>query len=439
MNSRTRRLLVAVLTTSALASVALAPNLASAGLNTTGTILDDPGNNPPPYDTALGGKHPNDAGTRGCDTISPLTQNRDLVAYNNNAENATDIRACVGEADILSYSLDTLTPGKITWKVETRYPIPPPGSTAAAQSGAHTFSYYVFFQNARKQNKRQIVGETLDCTGFSHQGPFLSGNNEYFFFTWKIALAGPTWVESKGWGHYDPVGQILYETRFYNDLPGTALSQFCTGAAGGLAHSTVTFPGTGVTDTVSRDAEGNGVLTVTVPQNYCWVNPSGIVNCYRIASPGDTITGVKVATYGEVDVVRTPDLSQITPALGPTGVGLNSIFDWATFAGFDLGIFTPGTERLPGSGCPNFEASQYFTNGEQGATYVNGGNAMGADRDTQVNPFYGLNHYDRSEEIGPVNSLIGPQDHHGPDACNVFIPTAAHFKSTVGGSITVTQ
>ncbi|HVL90054.1 MAG TPA: hypothetical protein VM841_07460 [Actinomycetota bacterium] len=440
---RVKRTFAVAVAMAALAASIFVPNSASAG---GVTINDNPTANPPAWDTALGGKSVNAAGTvSNCDTLNAvLSPNKNFFAYNNGPpvqNGAPNPRGCLGEADIQSFSLDSTTvPGKLTWKMTTRQ-LPRPGtppSTLAAAGGGE-FGYYVFFQNPRRQNARQIIGDAPDCTRFSHAGPYLTGNNEYFFLYWDVHL-GPTGtyqVRNHGWGRWDPVGNILYQTRTSADAPqSNVLSRFCSGTP--ATHQTVNFPGTGVNLSYS----GN-TMTMSVPFNYCWINLSNIVNCYEIAAPGDQIVGVQAATHGGV-FIGTPDL-QSSGGPGPTGAGQNLLVDWAPYAAYDYGTFTPQTERLPGPNCPNFAtAAEYFTSNESPVTpaYVTIGKGPGgADNDYQVNPNYGLNRYDASGETGNKNQSpalpTGPQNHHGATTCDIFIPTAARFIAGAGGSFTV--
>lgn len=439
---RLKKKFAVVLAMAAVSAAIFVPQSAQAG---GVTINDDPGRNPPAWDTALGGRSVNGPGTiSNCDTLNAaLSPNKNFFAYNNGPETssgAPNPRGCLYESDIQSFSLDSNTPGKLTWKMTMRR-LPRPGTTPStlAAAGGANFTYYVFFQNARRQNARQIIGDTPDCTRYSHAGPFLTGNNEYFFLYWDVALgANGTYEErNMGWGRWDPVGNILYQTRTAADpRSSTALSQFCSGTP--AQHNVVTFPGTGVTTSYS----GN-TLTMSVPQRYCWLNLSNIVNCYQIASPGDQIVGVQTAVHGSV-FIGTPDLTGMGGP-GSTGAGQNLLVDWAPYAAYDYGTFTPQTERLPGPNCPNFAtAAEYFTSNESPVTpaYLTLGKGPGgADNDYQVNPNYGLNRYDASGETGNKNQNpvlpTGPQNHHGATTCDIFIPTAARFIAGAGGSFTV--
>ncbi len=447
-----RRTLAVLATAGAMFAVILAPGASRAG--TTGTIADDPQLVPQPYDAPLGGRHPNNAQVNGCDFLNaPLSVNKALLAYNN--ENPTvggapNPRGCLGEADIMSYSMTSLIGNKLELKFTVRGTFPKAGgvvSPLAALSGGE-FHYYIFFQNKRRQNARQIIGDAPNCQQYAHAGPHLSENNEYFFLGYDIAATDNTTAELKygkpqfGWGRWDPVGNILYGTRTYADpaIPASApvkpLSQFCSG---GTHTPLSSWSGTGMTATAS----GN-TLTMTVPMNYCWNNLSNIINCYELAAVGDTITGVQAAVHASV-FVGTPDLTG-SGGPGPTGAGQNLLVDWAPYAAYDFGTLTPQTERIPGPTCPHFNAAQYFTSGELPAnpTYVTTGKGTSGTRDNdyQTNPLYGsrsLRHYDASAAAGTSNAdplPTGTQDHFGPTGCDIFIPTASGFKAGFGGSFT---
>lgn len=420
-----------------MAALGLAPQGASAATSTS--QLDDPGaNTPQPFLKAVGqDRAPNDpGGPAGCDTINPvITTNRNLIAYNNRDFSTTNIRSCVGEADITGWSVTSdVAAKKIVWTITTRSNIPDEGAELGAISnGGTSFGYNLYFQNAAMQNRRQRVGDSLDCTRGTYQGPFLTGNGEYFYMFWSITVDATGQKFGKpafGFGHYDSIGNLGYQTRFGSpdvnnpsDLPVS--SQKCSGTP--AAHTSVQYPGRGMSYSVS----GN-TLTVRMPMHYCWVNFAAVINCYDVANTAQSqrLTNLFVTSSAEVWLVRTPDLTGINPALKPTGVANAFILDWAPWTANNLGDHPSQGNRVPGPTCPNFNPSQYFQPDPDGVlaggTYVNPSRTDLNKEDRQVNPLYGVNNYD-AEGSGSVDNDIGPlpdQGHGGSNVCDVLIPTA---------------
>jgi hypothetical protein len=445
-----RRHVALLLTLAALLTISLVPHVSSAA--STGADDDPAANTPSAALKPVGlDRNPNDAGgpypvgalgstagPTGCDTVNPfLTQNRNTIVYNNQTPNAANTRSCVSDADITHWTLTTNTNGTITWTTTVRGVIPDEGVEAAAISnGGTSFNYDIYFQNAATQNRRQRVGDAADCTRGAYQGPFLTGNGEYLRFYWSNALDAASNKFGKptfGFAHYDPVGNLNYQTRFAPGNFDGAGSQKCTGSPV-ATHTELTSGSTGVSYSVSSDKH---TVSVTIPMHYCWVNKGLVLNCYDIAELGksQTLNNIFVTSGAEVWLVRTPDLSNINPALHPTGVGQTFVLDWAPWGAFDLGTHPAQGDRVPGPTCPNFNASQYFQPDPDGpapgGTYVNSPNNL-AKEDRQVNPLYGLANYDAAG-TGSVDNDLGPlpdQGHGGGIECDPQIVTAPHFADT---------
>lgn len=435
MQMKRSRPLIAVVALGVLFGLIAGPG-AYAG--STGLVADNVSANKPPYVASPPNAWPNTE----CDTLDPiLTQNRDLVAYK-----------CAPEADIVSWFLETtLAPAGLPdrdsgllaagtpvlhahW--EMRAPIPQQGVNVAQEiQGLHLF---MLFQNNNRQNSRQITGDLVDCKRYSHQGPTLTGNDEFLWLEWFVnntpdADGNPLWETGSDVGFFDPVGNILWA--FVPDPPITnGLQSRCPGANAPI-QTGFNDPGSRVSWTVS----GN-VLDLYIPQTFHYYlgAPTYLPRDWVLAAPGDFINGVFTISFAAVNVYSTPEIRVGgIQVLGPQFLTLLFTEDWTPWAANDLGIFTPQTAAVNGPSCPyqggtGIGVLTYVQTTRQGTDM--------RDTDLQVNPLFGapdgLNHFDSTGLPGDTNNPIRNQDHLGPKSCNINIPTAGRFLSSGGLSFT---
>lgn len=409
---------------------------------------DDPGNNT----TSVFTNTKSDPAVPGCDTLDPVTtQNALVVGYKciNHLSDATN----KGILNLTSFEF-TATGGTITLKWTTQGNFPT--AIDPASGVGEGYSVQVWFKNANRQNARQTVGDTLDCTRYAHMGPYLTGNNEYLVIYSGAVLTETGFEVDQGWGHFDPMTNSIWA--FLPDGTGTKCGGCINGMAthcDGLNRVQHAWTGTGMTTTIS----GN-TITTTLPYTFRWVDNQSNELKYDLIAPGDIITAIVPTAGGNIDAATTPplavhtnppcvDVGELTPDCSgePTlsqskqGVSLTTLLDWMPWAGIDLGILPnpSGISEIPSALCPAYHALEYTPGGAKnnvGGTYSPlPKGPLGEDRETQSNPFFGLNHYDSNGASGTTTNDLVSQNHTGTTTCTSPVPAVFRFTST-GGSLT---
>lgn len=407
---------------------------------------DDPGNNT----TSIYTGQKSDPAVPGCDTLDPVTtQNALVVGYKciNNA-----VSGAQGLLDLTSFTF-TAAAGTITLQWTTRGAIPTQIDPVAGITG---YSFQVYFKNANRQNSRQIIGDTLDCTRYAHMGPYLTGNNEYLMIYTGALLEETGFVIDQGWAHNDPMTNSNWA--FLPDNASIPASH-CEGTTR-VPHS---FAGTNMNTTIS----GN-TITTKLPYTFRWVDNQTNELAYELVRSGDLITSITPISGGNVDGATTPSFSVHTnppcvdtegtfPVVGdPTppcsgepdlvqskqGVSFTTILDWLPWAGFDLGIVPnpSGISEIPSALCPGYHALEYQPGGGKnntGGTYAPlGKGPTGQDRDTQANPFFGLSNYDSSGAPGSTSNDLVTQGHGGTNTCTSPVPAVSRFTGSSPATVT---
>lgn len=408
----------------------------------TGAVGDDPANNTAPY---IG---PQATADGGCDTLDPtLTINRNFVAYKcigftNPATGQTE----KGIANLTSGTLETIPTGvsidpddggpkavrnvpgpviHVQWV--TQGSAPNPGAETLIE-GVHGFTFTVYYQNPVAQNRRQNIGSTIDCARYAHMGPYLTGNNEYIVLFYELVFNDIQWEENILFAHYDPVG--LTNWAFVADQDSDGLTpaydpyryRTCSGAVPGPILNG--DPGTQAAAHVTPGPPG--VIDLYVPMNFHWIDNQLVPLTYQLMVPGTPVNSIHWFSASVIDAATTPQIGSFSPQ----GVSFEVLLDWIPWLSYDLGVFTPQTQALPGPSCANFNALEYTPGGAKNAPsgtyapFVKG--PQGQDRDTQVNPLFGspggLDHYDSSGEPGFTFNDIRSQDHLGPTSCSILLP-----------------
>lgn len=411
---------------------------------------DDPNNNT----TSIFTGTKSDPSWPGCDTLDPVTTQNALVVGYKCIIDSVDVDG-PGGLDTASNGLLNLTSfeftagaGTITLKWTTQGLMPK--VLDAPNAGVGGYSFQVWFKNPNRQNARQTIGDTLDCTRYAHMGPYLTGNNEYLVIYSGAVLTETGFEIDQGWGHYDPMTNSIWA--FLPDKAGIP-STHCEGT--NRVSTPGGFVGTNMVSTIS----GN-TLTTTLPYTFRFVDNQTNELAYQLVAPGDVLTAITPTSGGNIDAATTPpiaihtdppcvDVGELTPDCTGTptlvqskqGVSLTTILDWLPWAGIDLGLVPnpTGIQEIPSVLCPAYHPLEYTPGGAKnnvGGTYAplpKGPN--GEDRETQANPFFGLDRYDSSGAPGTTTNDLVPQNHTGTTTCTSPVPGVFRFTST-GGSIT---
>lgn len=407
--------------------------------------VDNPGANPGPWLPSNANSYPNTS----CDTIDPvLTIDETRVAYkcigfpDNPATPANE--AEMGVANLTQAVFETSSTGfpgtstagipaiHMSWT--TSGPVPTPGADTLFE-GVNGFTFAFNFQNYKKQNSRQIIGNTIDCQRYAHMGPYLTGNGEFITMHYELVFEEGVWLENMIWGHTDPVGYSVWA--FVADPSGYARG--CNGTTPVPAPTTGPHndPGSKVQSVVDQP---NKTVHLYVPQEFHWRDNQQVPLTYDFMDAGDSLTGLSANAYAVVDTATTPAINVGPVQQSQSGVSNLFLLDWIPWAGYDLGTLSPQTRGVYGPTCAGYDAMEYTPGGAKNFT---GGSyaplakgPQGQDRDTQVNPLYGapngLNHYDSAAPLlgGNTTNDIKPQDHGGPTICDIIIPTAAWWVDT---------
>lgn len=450
--------------------------LSSAAMGGSWSPTDDQGNNTLPFIPSDANTWPNTT----CDTIDPITTTeRSKVAYK-----CIDIQPTVpgadGYFDLTSASMETIdshaTPDlsvpsgfagnnlkqklsgeqgspsdvlgrdtiKLTWK--TSGPIPSVGVQSTDEllaAGLGGFNFQFYFQVPSKMNKRQIIGDTIDCQRYAHMGPWFTGDKLWWGLQYQLTVEHGLVKQEVFEQVTDPGGFPFGGFLIQSDPPdAVAATRSCNNSAAPATPGPLTsFEGTRWSVT-RPDAN---TLVVYIPMKWRWVDNQRNPYTVTLMSENDAVQNIVAIAGGTVNTASTP-------TVGPVGgQGLQNAIqmDWIPWSGNRIGNLTNTSQGVPGGlfpaaalvgpTCPHFWAAEFVSGGGRhnvGGSYVPLGKGPGSpptDRDSQANPLYGLGNYDGSQEGGTGHGLgggaphndtpvIGSQGHLGAITCYVHFP-----------------
>lgn len=461
------------------------------GWPSAGNAADDVGNNTPPFIASDAHSWPNTS----CDTIDPITTaERSKVAYKciavppnpapgavNGYLNLTEARietidshATPNGAVPFGYAGNNLqqklngeanpavdVPGRDTIKMtfKSQGPIPAvcnqtsdPNCTQVTEElltaalGGFVFSFA--FQVPAKMNKRQIIGDTIDCNRYAHMGPWFAGDRLFWSLQYQITIEHGVIRHELFQLLTDPGGFPFGGFLIQADPPDTlAATRSCTQGPSPQPPSQIDTAFEGTRWAMTRPSATD--LVVYVPMKFRWVDNQRNPYTMTLMSEGDSVQSVTAIALGTVNTASTPTITVGPVHQGGQGLQGQTTLDWLPWSGFRLGNLTDASQGPPGGlfpfaailgpTCPHYWAAEFVSGGGRhntGGTYLNLGKGPGTpptDRDTQSNPLYGLGSYDGSGESGtghgqnggaPFNDtpVLGTQNHAGATSCYIHMP-----------------
>lgn len=458
--------------------IAILGLLSSAALGGSWAPSDDPGNNTPPFIASNADTWPNTT----CDTIDPITTaERSKVAYK-----CVDIQPTVAGADgyfdLTTASMETIdsdatpdgsvplghagnrlrqklsgeqgTPaevlGRDTIKMtfKTSGPIPSVGAQSTDEllaAGLGGFLFQFAFQVPAKMNKRQIIGDTIDCQRYAHMGPWFTGDKMWWALQYQLTVEHGL-VRQEAFQLVSDPGGFPFGGFLIQADPADTVAPATRSCNNGAAPQTpgplTSFEGT----RWSATRPDSNTLVFYVPMKWRWVDNQRNPYTMTFMSENDSVQNIVAIAGGTVNTASTPTVGPV----GGQGLQNQINMDWIPWTGFRLANLTNTGTNVPPGGlfpaaalvgptCPHFWAAEFVSGGGRhntGGAYVPLGKGPGSppsDRDSQANPLYGLGNYDASGEQGvghgfgggaPYNDtpVLGNQGHNGLNTCYVHFP-----------------